>query len=88
MYETILAGNELYKDTNATTYEQFKKKAETKSASVASGARFEIQGSRFQTCRGRWIFSGRKNPEHKSSGRDFKLGIPSLNFRLVKEPES
>ena len=23
---------------------------------------------------GRWIFSGRKNPEHKSSGRDFKLG--------------
>ena len=22
------------------------------------------------------IFSGRKNPEHKSSGRDFKLGGP------------
>ena len=22
----------------------------------------------------RWIFSGRKNPEHKSSRRDFKLG--------------
>ena len=30
---------------------------------------------------GRWIFSGRKNPEHKSSGRDFKLGIPSLRFQ-------
>ena len=27
------------------------------------------------------FFSGRKNPEHKSSGRDFKLGVPSLGFR-------
>ena len=26
------------------------------------------------------IFSGRKNPEHKSSGTDFKLGVPSLRF--------
>jgi hypothetical protein len=26
-------------------------------------------------------FSGRKNPEHKSSGRDFKLGLPSLRFQ-------
>ena len=27
------------------------------------------------------FFSGRKNPEHKSSGRDFKLGVPSLRFQ-------
>ena len=27
------------------------------------------------------IFSGRKNPEHKSSGKDFKLGVPSLRFQ-------
>ena len=26
------------------------------------------------------FFSGHKNPEHKSSGRDFKLRIPSLGF--------
>ena len=26
-------------------------------------------------------FSERKNPEHKSSGRDFKLGLPSLRFQ-------
>ena len=26
------------------------------------------------------FFSGRKNPEHKSSGWDFKLGVPSLRF--------
>ena len=25
-------------------------------------------------------FSGSKNPEHKSSGRDFKLGVSSLRF--------
>ena len=30
---------------------------------------------------GRWIFSGRKNPEHKSSGKKFKLGVPSLRFQ-------
>ena len=30
---------------------------------------------------GRWIFSGRKNPEHKSSGRDFMLRVPSLRFQ-------
>ena len=24
---------------------------------------------------------GRKNPEHKHSGRDFKLGVPSLRFQ-------
>ena len=27
------------------------------------------------------FFSGRKNPEHKSSGRKFKLGVPSLRFQ-------
>ena len=27
------------------------------------------------------LFSGRKNPEHKSFGRDFKLGVPSLRFQ-------
>ena len=27
------------------------------------------------------FFSERKNPEHKSSGRDFKLGVPSLRFQ-------
>ena len=26
-------------------------------------------------------FSGRKNPVHKYSGRDFKLGVPSLRFQ-------
>ena len=27
------------------------------------------------------FFSGRKIPEHKSSERDFKLGVPSLKFQ-------
>ena len=27
------------------------------------------------------FFSGRKNPEHKSSGRDFKPGVQSLRFQ-------
>ena len=27
------------------------------------------------------FFSGRKNPEHKSSGRDFKLRVLSLRFQ-------
>ena len=31
----------------------------------------------FKSSWGRWIFSGSKNPEHKSSGRDFKMGVPS-----------
>ena len=48
------------------------------SASVVSGQRacLEIQGSRVQIRLGSMDFSGRKNPEHKSSGRDFKLGGP------------
>jgi hypothetical protein len=29
----------------------------------------------------RFAGSGRKNPEHKSSDRDFKLGVPSLRFQ-------
>ena len=28
-----------------------------------------------------WISSRRKNSEHKSSGRDFNLGVPSLRFQ-------
>ena len=31
---------------------------------------------------GWWIFSGLKNPEHKSSGRDFKLQVQSLRFQI------
>ena len=27
------------------------------------------------------FFSGRKHPEHMSSGSDFKLGVPSLRFQ-------
>ena len=27
------------------------------------------------------FFSGHKNPKHKSSGRDFKLGVLSLRFQ-------
>ena len=27
------------------------------------------------------FFSGRKNPEHKSSGRDFKLEVQNLRFQ-------
>ena len=48
------------------------------SLSVVSGysARFEIQASRVKS-----NFSGRKNPEHKSSERDFKLGDQSLRFQ-------
>ena len=30
---------------------------------------------------GRWIFLGRKNPEHKSSGRVLKPLVPSLRFQ-------
>ena len=33
-------------------------------------------------------FLGRKNPEHKSSGRDFKLGVPSLRFQARKTTSS
>ena len=36
---------------------------------------------RFKSDWGWLIFSGRKNPEHKSSRRDFKLGVPSLRFQ-------
>ena len=37
----------------------------------------EIQASRARSM----DFSGRKHPEHKSTGRDFKLGVPSLRFQ-------
>ena len=29
------------------------------------------------------FFSGRKNSEHKSSGRDLKLKVPSLGFQAL-----
>ena len=28
------------------------------------------------------FFPGRKNPEHKSSGRNFKLRVPGLRFQV------
>ena len=31
------------------------------------------------------FFLGRKNPEHKSSGRDLGLGVPSLRFQAKPE---
>ena len=40
----------------------------------------EIQGSLVQTRLRSMDFSGRKYSEHKSSGMDFKLGVPSLRF--------
>ena len=52
-------------------------------------SRLEIQGSRVQTRLRSIDFSRRKNPEHKSSGRDFKLrGSRFWDFRLVKEPQA
>ena len=47
-------------------------------ASVVSGyrVRLEFQGSRVQTLLRSMDFSGRKNPELKSSGRDVKLEGP------------
>ena len=42
-------------------------------------SRSKVHG--FKSGWGRWTFSGRKNPEHKPSGRDFKLGVPSLRFQ-------
>ena len=33
------------------------------------------------------FFSGRKNPEDKSSGRAFKLGVQNLRFQ-IKEPQA
>ena len=43
---------------------------------------------RFKPDWGRWIFSGCKNPEHKSSWRDFKLGSRVWDFRFIKEPQA
>ena len=42
-------------------------------------SRSKVRG--FKSDSGQRIFSGRKNPEHKSSRRDFKQGIPSLRFQ-------
>ena len=35
----------------------------------------------FKSSWGRWIFSGLKNPERKSSARDLKVEVPSLRFQ-------
>ena len=48
---------------------------------IEQRARLEIQGSRLETRLRSMDFSGRENPEHKSSGRDIKLGVPSLRFQ-------
>ena len=42
----------------------------------------------FKSGWGRWIFSGRKNPEHKSSGGTLSWGSRVWDFRLVKEPQT
>ena len=34
------------------------------------------------------FYSGRKISEHKSSGRDFKLGVPSLRFQARQRTSS
>ena len=34
------------------------------------------------------FYSGRKNPEHKSSGKDFKPGVPGLLKNLKPEKKS
>ena len=49
-------------------------------------SRSKIRGSKPDF--GRWIFSGRKNSEHKSSGRNFKLGVPSLRFQTRSKTSS
>jgi hypothetical protein len=46
-----------------------------------SNVNFKIQGSRVQTRLRLMDFSGSKIPEHKSSGRVFKLVVPSLRFQ-------
>ena len=49
-------------------------------------SRSEVRG--FKPDWGRSIFSGRKNPEHKSSRRDLSWGSWVWDFRLVKEPQA
>ena len=45
-------------------------------------SRSKVRG--FKPGWGRWIFSGRKSPEHKSSGR----GSQVWDFRLTEEPKA
>ena len=51
------------------------------------GVTFSPRGSRFIRSNPAeddiYFFSGRKNPEHKSSGRNIKLGVPSLKFQAL-----
>jgi hypothetical protein len=42
-------------------------------------SRFKVRGWNPAEVDG--FFSVRKNPEHKSSGRDLKPGVPSLRFQ-------
>ena len=42
----------------------------------------KIRGFKRGWCR--WIFSGRRNPEHKSSGRDFSWGPESEISGMLK----
>ena len=55
----------------------------THSVVSSERARFEIQDSRDQTRLRSMDFSERKNPVYKSSGRGFKLGVPSLRFQAL-----
>ena len=58
-------------------------KLENISVSVVSRkcARLKIQGMVVQTRPRSMDFSERINPEYKSSGKDFKLRVPSLRFQ-------
>ena len=42
-------------------------------------SRSKVSG--FKPGRGLWIFSGHKNPEYKSSGKDFNQRVPNLKFQ-------
>ena len=50
---------------------------------LASGSK--VRG--FKPDWGQWIFSGRKNPEHKFSGRDLSRVSRVWDFRLIKNLE-
>ena len=49
-------------------------------------SRSKVRG--FKSGWGRWIFSGRKNPEHNPSGGTLSWGSRVWDFRLVKEAQA
>ena len=49
-------------------------------------SRSEVRGLKPDRCQ--WIFSRSKTPEHKSSRRDFKLGVPNLRFQACQRTSS